>query len=94
MPEGASKGRTQKGASFMQDQEAAPEAGEKEAAAELEEAPGSSDKQKPKGGLGANLVSTVRSFLPFVSKPADAAAPPAAGKKAVKVFTPVYFFHF
>lgn len=37
------------------------------------------------GGLGANLVSTVRSFLPFVSKPADAAAPPAAGKKTVKV---------
>jgi hypothetical protein len=38
------------------------------------------------GGLGANLVSTVRSFLPFVSssKAAEPAAPPAAGKKPVK----------
>lgn len=42
-------------------------------------------KQSAMGGLGANLVSTVRSFLPFVSKAVDAAAPPAAGKKAVKV---------
>ena len=38
------------------------------------------------GGLGANLVSTVRSFLPFVSRAADAPPPPpAAGKKPVKV---------
>lgn len=36
-------------------------------------------------GRGANLVSTVRSFLPFVSKAAEAPAQPAAGKKPVKV---------
>ena len=42
------------------------------------------------GGLGANLVSTVRSFLPFVSRAADAPPPPpAAGKKPVKVRMPV-----
>lgn len=38
------------------------------------------------GGLGANLVSTMRSFLPFVSKQqAEGSAVPAAGKKPVKV---------
>lgn len=35
--------------------------------------------------MGANLVSTVRSFLPFVSKSGDAQPQPAAGKKPVKV---------
>ena len=37
------------------------------------------------GGLGANLVSTVRSFLPFVARSEPADAVPAAGKKPVKV---------
>ena len=37
--------------------------------------------------MGANLVSTVRSFLPFVSKSGDAQPQPAAGKKPVKVST-------
>ena len=41
--------------------------------------------QKGVAGMGANLVSTVRSFLPFVSKSGDAPPPPAAGKKPVKV---------
>ena len=36
-------------------------------------------------GMGANLVSTVRSFLPFVSKADNAQPQPAAGKKPVKV---------
>jgi hypothetical protein len=37
--------------------------------------------------MGANLVSTVRSFLPFVSKSGDTQPQPAAGKKPVKVST-------
>ena len=37
------------------------------------------------GGLGANLVSTVRSFLPFAARAEPADAVPAAGKKPVKV---------
>ena len=41
--------------------------------------------QKTVAGMGANLVSTVRSFLPFVSKAGDAQPQPAAGKKPVKV---------
>ncbi len=42
--------------------------------------------QKGVAGMGANLVSTVRSFLPFVSKAGDAQPQPAAGKKPVKVW--------
>ena len=45
----------------------------------------SSQAQKGVAGMGANLVSTVRSFLPFVSKSGDAQPQPAAGKKPVKV---------
>lgn len=41
------------------------------------------------GGLGANLVSTVRSFLPFVARAEPADTVPAAGKKPVKV--PFFF---
>ncbi|KAK9836350.1 hypothetical protein WJX81_007690 [Elliptochloris bilobata] len=37
------------------------------------------------GGLGANLVSTVRSFLPFVARAEAAEGAPAGGKKPVKV---------
>jgi hypothetical protein len=40
---------------------------------------------KPAAGLGANLVSTMRSFLPFVSKQAECGPLAAAGKKPVKV---------
>ena len=53
-----------------------------------EEAAGAQDSgqaQKGMAGMGANLVSTVRSFLPFVSKTGDAQPQPAAGKKPVKV---------
>ena len=41
----------------------------------------------PPGGasMAANLVSTIRSFLPMVSKPAEGQAGPAAGKQPVKV---------
>ena len=45
----------------------------------------SGQAQKGMAGMGANLVSTVRSFLPFVSKVGDAQPQPAAGKKPVKV---------
>ena len=64
-------------------------------AADLQAAEGSSGEtanaqesgqgQKGMAGMGANLVSTVRSFLPFVSKAGDAQPQPAAGKKPVKV---------
>ena len=53
-----------------------------EAADAVEAAPAA---QKGVAGMGANLVSTVRSFLPFVSKAGDAQPQPAAGKKPVKV---------
>ena len=56
-----------------------------EAAEEAADAQGSGQVQKGMAGMGANLVSTVRSFLPFVSKAGDAQPQPAAGKKAVKV---------
>ena len=41
----------------------------------------------PPGGasMAANLVSTIRSFLPMVSKPAEGQTGPAAGKQPVKV---------
>lgn len=71
---------------FMQIQDTADVSGDGQttnAAAGVADSSGA--KQTAVGGLGANLVSTVRSFLPFVSKAADAAAPPAAGKKTVKV---------
>ena len=37
------------------------------------------------GSMAANLVSTIRSFLPMVTKPAEGQAGPAAGKQPVKV---------
>lgn len=51
-----------------------------------------SQAQKGPAGMGANLVSAVRSFLPFVSKAADAQPQPAAGKKPVKVRHPAKKF--
>jgi len=45
------------------------------------------------GGLGANLVSTVRSFLPFVARAEPAEGAPAAGKKPVKVRRGAFRFH-
>jgi len=43
---------------------------------------------KASGGLAANLVSTIRSFLPMgAAKPA---LPPGAGKKPVKVGCQIY----
>ena len=52
---------------------------------EAADAQDSGQAQKGMAGMGANLVSTVRSFLPFVSKAGDAQPQPAAGKKPVKV---------
>ena len=52
---------------------------------EVADAQDSGQAQKGMAGMGANLVSTVRSFLPFVSKAGDAQPQPAAGKKPVKV---------
>ena len=52
---------------------------------EAADAKGSGQAQTGMAGMGANLVSTVRSFLPFVSKAGDAQPQPAAGKKPVKV---------
>ena len=60
--------------------------------AELEAEPAAAaeavlEQAVPPGGasMAANLVSTIRSFLPMVSKPVEGQAGPAAGKQPVKV---------
>ena len=72
---------------FLQESGEAAEGGQHTVASQAAEgsseeaanAQGSGQAQKGMAGMGANLVSTVRSFLPFVSKAGDTQPPPAAG---------------